>query len=72
MVAASKGRQELVKRYLAAGAFVNLQVLLGSETSFFLIKLDQIGMYQDKARDTALILACRNDHLPVVETLLQK
>ena len=34
MVAASKGRQELVKRYLAAGAFVNLQVLLESETSF--------------------------------------
>ena len=69
MVAASKGRQELVKRYLAAGAFVNLQVLLESETSF----LDNYkGMYQDKARDTALILACRNDHLPVVETLLQK
>lgn len=72
MVAASKGRQDIARQLLAAGAFINLQVLL-EQASDTVANKDLISCPpKDTASDTALILACRNGHSDMVDLLLQK
>ena len=72
MVAASKGRQDIAKQLLAAGAFINLQVSFHKQVTQLQTKQKYCFLQKDTASDTALILACRNGHSDMVDLLLQK